>query len=334
MSNRFFEIASPALRCALCADGASVARVQVRRPGGAFMDVALAPRSLRDGGVDPSLAGRTIGPCCGRVRGGEARIEGRPVRLTQNEGRNHLHGGDGGCARRRWTVREHTPSSIWFCASLPDGLDGYPGNRALSVRYTVAGGALRAEYRATSDAPTWLDLTNHVYWDLSGRFDGAAMDQVLEIAAGKVVLNDEAHLPQAIADADGALDFSAPCALSEKLARYGDHPQLQIARGFNNAYLIDPALCRSKGFAARLTSPDSGLSMALRTDQPALVLYSGGFLDAGTPLLTPPGVASPGCAVALEAQGLPDPFHLPGAAPDCLRPGEVCRRAIEWRFEG
>ena len=64
----------------------------------------------------------------------------------------------------------------------------------------------------------------------------------------------------------------------------------------------------------------------------AIVLYSGGFLGADTALLTPPGAASPGCAVALEAQGLPDPFHLPGASPDILRPGETWRHWIAWHF--
>ena len=332
MPNRFFEIASPALRCTLCDEGASIARVRVRRRDGAFTDVALAPQSLRDGAPDPSLAGRTIGPCCGRVKGGEAVVDGRSIHLTQNEGENHLHGGPGGCAARRWTVCRHTPSAVAFRLELPDGLDGYPGNRALVTEYRVAGDALRVEYRATSDAPTWLDLTNHVYWDLGGRFDGGAMRQALCMAASKVVYNDGHHLPQAVSAADGALDFSAPCALSEKLARFPSHPQLGIALGFNNAFVVDPQARRALGFAARLRSPDSGLVMTMDTDRPAIVLYSGGFLGADTALLTPPGAASPGCAVALEAQGLPDPFHLPGASPDILRPGETWRHWIAWHF--
>ena len=51
------------------------------------------------------------------------------------------------------------------------------------------------------------------------------------------------------------------------------------------------------------------------------------------PETTAPGAASPGCAVALEAQQLPDPFHLPGARPEPLRPGDRFRREIVWRFE-
>ncbi len=334
MSNRFFEIASPGLRCTLCDLGASIASVRVRRGDGRFMDVALPPQSFLTGAEDPSLAGRTIGPCCGRVRGGEAVIDGRRVQLVQNEGPNHLHGGPGGCAHRRWAVRRHTPASVLFCTELPDGLDGYPGNRVLLAEYAVAGDALRVTYRAATDAPTWIDMTNHVYWDLGGRFDGSAMGQPLQIAATRAVFNDGAHLPQSIADADGAFDFSAPCAPSEKLSEYGGHPQLCIGRGFNNAFVIDPAKRRSLGFTARLSSPESGITLTMDTDQPAIVLYTGGFLDAATALTAAPGAACPGCAIALEAQELPDPFHLPDAEAGCLLPGQVFQRFIEWRFSG
>ena len=332
MSNHFYEIASPGLRCTLCDLGASIVDVKVRRSDGAFINVALSSRGFLSGMEDPSLAGRTIGPCCGRVRDGAAVIDGRPVQLTRNEGRGHLHGGLDGCAHRRWEVRGHTPNSVLFYTELPDGLDGYPGNRALWAEYTVAGDALRVVYRATTDAPTWIDMTNHVYWDLSGRFDGGAMDQLLQIAAPRVVFNDEQHLAVKIADADDAFDFTAPCAPSAKLSGHGGHPQLRIGRGFNNAFVIDARMRCSLGFAARLHSPESGVTLTMDTDQPAIVLYTGGFLDASTALRTPPGFASPGCAVALEAQGLPDPFHLPGAHADCLFPGQVYRRFIEWRF--
>lgn len=332
MAEPLLEIGASNISCALSAAGASVAGVRVRGRRGRFTEVALSPSSLRTGADDPSLAGRTVGPCCGRIRGGEAVIDGTPARLTQNEGPNHLHGGLHGCASSRWEVVERAPDCARFRLTLADGLDGYPGNRVLWAEYAATADELRVTYEAVTDRTTFLDMTSHVYWDLSGRFDGGATRQSLQIAATRVVYNDAAHLPQEIKPADEALDFSKPCALSEKMARFSDHPQITVARGFNNAYVIDPALRRAFGFAARLCAPDGGFSLTLDTDQPAVVLYSGGFLGPETALQTPPGAASPGCALALEAQGLPDPFHLPGAAASCLRPGETYRRVIRWRF--
>ena len=176
-------------------------------------------------------------------------------------------------------------------------------------------------------------MTNHVYWDLGGRFDGSATDQSLQIAASRVVHNDPSHLPMEIRDAEEALDFSSPCVPSQKLREYGEHPQLRIGHGFNNAYVLEPSLVKALGFSASLSSPLSGIRMRMTTDQPAIVLYTGGFLGNDTELTSPPGAASPGCAIALEAQGLPDPFHLPGAEAGLLLPGETYRREIQWRFE-
>ncbi|MBR1820268.1 MAG: galactose mutarotase [Clostridia bacterium] len=333
MPAQILEISSSNISCALSSLGASIASVRVPNARGTFTEVALPAKSLETGEGDPSLAGRTIGPCCGRVRDGVITIGNKKYQLTQNEGRNHLHGGEHGCAISCWSLEEVTPARVRFVLRLPDGLDGYPGNRALSAEYTVEGNTLRVAYTATTDRPTWLDLTNHVYWDLSGRFDGSVMDQVLEVAAKKVVHNDEAHLPVAIVDADEAMDFSVPCALSGKLADHLDHPQLRNARGFNNAYVLDPALARAMGGAARLYDPGSGIRMTMTTDQPAVVLYSGGYLGADTKLRAAPGAAAPGCAIALEAQGLPDPFHMPGAKASLLSPGETYRRNIRWRFD-
>ena len=333
MNNQLLEISAPGIRCTLCDAGAGIASVRVMDSHGEFIETALPCESYVTGAPSPSSAGRTVGPCCGRVKAGEADIDGRRFQLTRNEGENHLHGGAKGCANLRWTVEAHAADRVRFALSLPDGLDGYPGNRALTAEYAATENTLSVVYSATSDAVTWLDMTNHVYWDLGGRFDGSAMDQTLEIAAKRVVHNDEAHLPRAIMAADDAMDFSAPCTVSQKLLAHGDHPQLRIARGFNNAYALDARLQRTLGFSARLTSPRTGIRMTMTTDQPAIVLYSGGFLNARTALREPFAAASPGCAIALEAQGLPDPFHLPGASATPLRPGETFRREIRWRFE-
>ena len=333
MNHQLFEIAAPNVRCTLCDAGASIASVRVRNREGVFIEVALPCDSFHSGKASPSSAGRTIGPCCGRVREGAARIDGRTCQLTRNEGRNHLHGGANGCASRRWALQAQSPCRVCFRLELPDGLDGYPGNRTLFAEYTLADDALGVVYSAMTDAPTWIDMTNHVYWDLDGRFDGTAMDQTLRIAASRVVYNDAAHLPVEIVETDDAFDFSSPSALSRKMRDHDDHPQLRNARGFNNAYVLDPALARSLGFSARLCSVSSGIRMTMETDQPAIVLYSGGFLNANTALSAPPWVASPGCAIALEAQGIPDPFHLPGVEASLLRPGETFRRAITWHFE-
>ena len=330
-ASAIYSICAPGLRCRLSPLGASIISVEVPDAQGHFLNIALSPRNFEDGSAEPALAGRTIGPCCGRVRDGLITIDGRTYQLEKNEGANHIHGGSSGCSQQIWTGKQLSPTHVRFELTLPDGAAGYPGNRLLRADYSVTENCLQAEYSAETDLPTWLGMTNHVYWDLSGRFDGSAMEQLLEIAADQVVRNDAQHLPLSIVPAkQGAFDFSAPASPKSKLERYPEDTQLRIGRGFNNFYILNEAMQRERGFSARLASPHSGIRMTLQTDQPALVFYSGGFLDSQTRLQS--GGAIPGCALALEAQELPDPFHLPGSKARILRPAEKWRRYIRWHF--
>ena len=331
MGDGIWRIEGEDICCELNSLGASVAAARVRDGSGHYIEVALSPESFRAGGPDNAMAGRTVGPCCGRVAGGGIEIDGQRLPLARNEGANHIHGGPHGAALQVWTGERLSPARVRFTLDLPDGLDGYPGNRRLQADYAASGRTLRVQYAAWTDRPTWLGLTNHVYWDLGGRFDGSALDQQLQIAAERVVFNGPGHLPESIQKAEGPFDFRAPKRLREAIEAWPDHPQLVLGRGYNNAFLLDKERAAALGCAARLYAPASGLGLRLRTNQPALVLYSGGFLDGDT--RTKDGGASPGCAVALEAQHVPDPFHLPGQPPEILRPGETYLCQIEWALE-
>lgn len=289
----------------------------------------MAPDRFDPSIPDPALAGRTIGPCCGRIRDGEIQIGEKRYALTRNEGENHIHGGPGGCTFSHWEGKQLRPDKAVFSLALADGQDGYPGHRRLKAEYSAAGRTLSVRYTAVTDRETYLDMTNHVYWDLSGRFDGSALDQTLEIASWQVVLNNYHHLPLTIASADNAFDFRRPCSIREKLSAYPKEPQMLIGRGYNNAFLLDAGLQREMSCSARLYSPSSGLSMKLRTNAPCLVFYSGGFFESPVP----PVRSTPGKAVALEAQQVPDSFHLPGATPSILLPGQVFLREIIWEFK-
>jgi galactose mutarotase-like enzyme len=47
-----------------------------------------------------------------------------------------------------------------------DGDEGYPAALTVNASFTLSNDTLRIELRATSDAPTIVNLTNHAYWNL------------------------------------------------------------------------------------------------------------------------------------------------------------------------
>lgn len=322
----FRRIQSDLIRCDLSVLGASIVSVQVKNRKDQWIDIALSPENFATGAPDPSLAGRTIAPCCGRVRDGSIEIGNKTYHLKQNDGQHHIHGGPHGTAWQVWQEEAASADSCRFSLCLPDGLDGYPGNRLLAAEYQVNENSLQVTYSAQTDRTTWLDMTNHVYWDLSGRFDGTAIRQRLEIAADRVAVNDENHLITALAPLPPAFDFSSPSVPAVLMSNFSADQQISIAHGYNHAYVLK----KDRTYAARLFSAESGISMAVYTDQAAIVLYSGGFLGKSTKLKN--GFAAPGCSLALEAQGIPDPFHVDGSSIPLLRPGQEYRKTICWRF--
>ena len=80
-----FSVETPEIFCALDPLGASIARVLVLTETHGWIDVAMAPDRFDPSVPDPALAGRTIGPCCGRIRDGEIQIGEKRYALTQNE---------------------------------------------------------------------------------------------------------------------------------------------------------------------------------------------------------------------------------------------------------
>lgn len=283
-------------------------------------------------------AGATLAPNAGRIRGGRLCLPGAEYALVPNDGPNQLHGGAHSLSPAVWEMERFTcggdTASLVLRAAQPDGLDGWPGNRAYQVRYTLSDdNRLTIEYEARTDRPTYFNLSNHTYWNLSGDFTRPALGQELTVEADRVCVNDETHLPTALVPVEAsAFAFHRGRSLRDALnsARSpSERRQLAIARGLNHAYLLNggPGLKR----ACVLRDPDSGRQLELFTDAPGVVVYSGGFLPAGLELCG--GQRSvPSCAVALEAQDLPDCSRLsPGAFRPTL-PGEVWRRVIQYRF--
>ena len=318
--------------------GATVQKIAVCDEDGQEIPLALGFPGPEPYQSLTCYAGAALGPNAGRIRDGRLALSGEEYVLTPNDGANQLHGGAHSLSSQLWTVEdfacEGDSASLLLSTVQPHGLDGWPGTRSYRVRYTLTDeNCFTIEYEAQTDRPTYFNLSNHTYWDLTGRFDGSALSQELTVRASRVCVNDTQHLPVDLISVGGtAFDFREALSLGSAIRTTCDpvsREQLAIARGFNHAYLLDgePGLKR----ACFLRDPISGRRLEFLTDAPGVVLYSGGFLPEG---LTLNGDCRcvPSCAVALEAQDLPDCSRLYPAAFRPTLPGEIWRRVIQYRL--
>src|SRR5206468_1165010 len=135
----------------------------------------------------PQFCGATVGRVANRIAGGRFLLDGVQYQVPTNNGANALHGGARGFDKANWKVAaigEGARPGVTLHHLSPDGDQGFPGTLTVSAAYALEDDALSLEYRATTDRPTVVNLSNHVYWNLAG--EGApegAMGHLLTIPA-------------------------------------------------------------------------------------------------------------------------------------------------------
>lgn len=130
--------------------------------------------------------GAAIGRYANRISGGKITIDGVDYPIARNNGEAHLHGGKIGFDRLVWDIEEKSDSELVCTLVSPDGDEGYPGTLNVTVIYKVVDNALSIEYIATTDKPTYVNLTNHSYFNLHGIENGDNRDHMLTIHCDEV----------------------------------------------------------------------------------------------------------------------------------------------------
>lgn len=258
--------------------GGVVVTLNVPNRNGSKTDVMLGYDDLASyekGGV----YGAVIGRYANRIgNNGSFLLGGKTIQLecTSPEQKIVIHGGTAGFQKKVWHAEMHDgpEPSLELTVVSPDGDGGFPGVLTTTLIYTVTrDNALRLDYRAVSDRPTVVNLTNHAYFALQGEGNGDISEQRMQVFADRYTPSDADNLPTgAIASvANTPLDFRTPVRLGDIL----DSSFEQIARraGLDINMIVNgmPGVLRP---AARITDPTTGIVMEVFTTQPGMQLYS------------------------------------------------------------
>jgi aldose 1-epimerase len=276
--------------------------------------------------------GATVGRVANRIAEGNFVLDGKNYSLPSVNGRiANLHGGPRGFDKAVWqmeSVESGPVAQVTLVHVSPDGDQGFPGT--LTVHATFAldeRNRLTIDYRATTDKPTVVNLTNHSYFNMAGEEEGRALDNVLTVFADGYTPIDADSIPTgAIVPVSGtAFDFRAPEMVDVRVRDAGD-PQIRIARGYDHNFVLrGPA--GTLRLAARLSDPASGRTLELSTDAPGLQVYSGNSLNGA--MIGKAGRAyRQGDGIALEAENFPDAVNHPAFPSARLDPGVEYRNVI------
>lgn len=320
--------------------GAGVTRIVVPDRDGRMTDVVLGYEDEADYLYDGPCAGKTPGRYANRIANAEFTLGGRTCRLPQNDGPNSLHGGSEGFQNRIWECRQ-LPDGVEFSLFSPDGDAGYPGNLHVTATYRWRDdNSLEISYEARTDAPTYVNLTNHTYFNLAGCGNGDILSHLLKINASRRIQSDLCDIPTGrFLPVDGTpFDFRTPTSIGSHLL--DDFENLRHGKGYNHYFLLDApegGLSPKDAPAPRLTEAaelycaETGIRLAVSTDLPGVMLYTGNWLD-GAPTGKGNCTFHDHDAVALECQYPPDAPHHPHFPNPLLLPSAPSLHTILFSF--
>lgn len=278
--------------------------------------------------------GAIIGRYANRIAGGKFTLDGKSYQLPINNEPNTLHGGPKGFHIKVWDaeaiVRDNSVGLVLRYTS-PHLEQGFPGKLKTTVVYKLTdNNSLRIAFRATTNRPTIVNLTNHSYFNLAGEGSGTIYDHELQLDAGNYTPVDPTLIPTGeIASVAGTpFDFREPTRIGARI-RDG-HPQILIGRGYDHNYVLDRR-GEELGRAARVEDPASGRVLRISTTEPGIQFYSGNFLD-GTLVGTGGKVYRQSDGFALETQHYPDSPNQPGFPSTVLRPGDRYETKTVFKF--
>ena len=321
--------------------GATILGIEVPDASGDVADIALGFDAL-DGYFDnPACYGGTIGPSANRTDKGQIEIAGTVYQMARNDGpdkANNLHTDlEHGLHKRVWnaTVDEIT-NTVSFTCKLADGELGLPGNRTFTVAYVLqAGPTGAAELTCTqscvTDADTFVNMTNHTYFNLAGHNAGMDCEHFFVANAAHYLPINEQNIPTGeIAPVEGTpFDFRELRPVAPGME--ADDPQIKQARGYDHCLCIDGyQYGRNLRRAMHVEEMWTGREMDYYTTAPGVQLYTGNWL--GDEHAKDDANYGWGAGFALEAEMYPDTPHQPLFPQGIVGPGHPYSNVIEYHF--
>ena len=312
--------------------GGRLVSIMVPDKDGKMTDVLLGFDNVSDYQNISNDFGASIGRYANRINLGKITIDGVEYQLPQNNYGHCLHGGPDGWQYKVYEAKQLNDNQLELVLNSPDGDSNFPGNVVAKVIYTLTeDNAIDIAYEATTDKKTVINMTNHAYFNLNGDPSVNSMNQILYIASDSITPVDSTFMTtgEMMSVAGTPFDFNTPKAIEQDVTNF-DNEQIKFGKGFDHNWVLNTKGDINK-LAAKLTSPITGITLEVYTNEPGVQVYTGNFLD-GT-VTGKKGIVYPQRAsVCLETQHYPDTpnkAHWPSAV---LEPGQTYKSQCIYKF--
>ena len=276
--------------------------------------------------------GAVVGRYANRIAKGTFTLDGVTYTLAANNGPNSLHGGRKGFDKVVWHAAQTgtaSAPSLTLQYLSKDGEEGYPGNLSVTAIYSLTDeNGLRLDLTAITDKTTIVNLSQHTYFNLAGK--GDILGHEIQIDADRFTAVDGTLIPTGeLRPVEGTpFDFRKSVAMGARIEQ--NEEQLNHGRGYDHNFVLNHPIGHLD-VIARVTEPLTGRVLEVLTTAPGVQLYTGNYLNGA---IKGKGgqVYAKRSGFCLEAQHFPDSPNHPAFPSTTLRPGELYRNTIIYRF--
>lgn len=310
--------------------GARIISIIVPDKFGVKTDVVLGFNSIEEYLNDNTYQGAAVGRFANRIAFGKFKLNGQEYKISQNLGEHCLHGGYEGFQSKVWDVIEQGDDYIEMTLFCPDGEDGFPGNLNVTCSYRLTiNDELIFECKATSDADTVVNFTQHNYFNLMGEGTGDILKHKLKIFSTKYDEQVEGNIciSDPVSVSGTPFDFSGEKLIGQDI--HSSHPQMRLGHGYDHNYHINDFDGSVKLVASVLA--DNGINLKVKSNQPCCQLYTFNWADGSQTGKSGNKYHKFG-AFCLEPQLAPNAPNRPSFNKSVLRKGEVFQTVIIHSF--
>ena len=252
--------------------GACIKKIELKDKNNIPRNIVLGYDNLEEYIENPAYLGAIIGRTAGRIKNGILNIDGKEYNLSINNSTNTLHGGKNSISHRFWNI-EKLNNKIICTIKSPNLENGYPGNIEIKIEYILFENELEIKYYADTDRKTYLNLTNHSYFNLSGDYTNTIYEDILLINSDYFLGINENSIPTNLISLDNSIfNFRVPKKIKDFFS--GDDEQKDLANnGIDHPYILN-----NKN-AVIIKNENTGIKISVETDNPAVVIYTANYLN-------------------------------------------------------
>ncbi len=239
--------------------------------------MTLSPKNDMDFIRNDGFFGKTVGRTCGRIKNATYTLNGKVAKLDINDfGKNNLHSGFNAYHSKvfEYEIKEEKEYiDINFKRKSLDGENGHVGECDIDVLYRVYNNLNTFElvYYIKAIDDVYVDLTNHVYLNLSGNFKRDILNEKLYINASKYGRLNKENIQVSVDKVTKYYNFKR----KHKVGKYvNTDTVLSNQNGYDNPYYVDSNESKPQ---AILFDKLSKVKLNLYTTYPIVHLYTNNY---------------------------------------------------------